>query len=196
MKKLKLQVQVSVDGYMADASGNTDWMLWNWGADWSWDGELQDYFTGLKSSVDTVLLSRRMAEEGFIGHWAAISQNKNNPLHRMAAYINNAHKVVFSHKLSDAHWPNSSLARGNLVSAVTKLKQQPGKDIIAYGGASFAAALIEANLVDEYYLFINPVLLGAGLPLFDSPGRRRPLRLQKSLGFNSGMCVLQYTKGD
>lgn len=67
MRKLTLEVQMSVDGYIAEKNGNTDWMVWNWGDEWNWDDELKKYHTDLTKSVDGILLSRKMAEAGFIG---------------------------------------------------------------------------------------------------------------------------------
>jgi dihydrofolate reductase len=189
MRKLKLQVQISIDGYIADKDGKTDWMIWNWGPEWTWDKALQLYFTELKSTVDCVLLSRKMAVEGFIDHWAHVAQQTENPQHLFAKRISDARKVVFSHTLDQSIWPNTQLAKGNLVEEVTKLKQQDGADIIAYGGASFVSSLIEAGLIDEFYLFVNPVALGDGMPIFSS---RNALTLMHSKDYACGISVLQY----
>ncbi len=90
--------------------------------------------------------------------------------------MNEIPKVVFSKTLQTADWPESRIASGDLVEEITALKREPGNDLIADGGATFARALSRKRLIDEYRLMIQPVALGAGLPLFD--GLRRPLHLE------------------
>lgn len=191
MRKLKLQVQISIDGYIADKEGKTNWMIWNWGLDWTWDKALQEYFIQLKSTVDCVLLSRKMAVEGFINHWAQVAQNEAGPQYAFATKINNAHKVVFTHTLDQSIWPDTTLAKGNLIEEVDRLKQQNGEDIIVYGGASFVSSLIEADLVDEYYLFVNPVALGSGAAIFNT---QSGLNMVSSQAYPCGISVLKYTR--
>ena len=192
MKKLKLQVQLSLDGYMADMQGCSDWMVWNWGPLWTWDEALRQHFIKLTATIDTVLLSRKMAEEGFINHWARVGADTAGPQHAFARSIAQARKVVFTKTLTQAVWENTRLAKGNLVEEVNKLKQEPGKDMIVYGGVSFAAALIEAGLVDEYHLFINPVALGNGLSMFKDPTHKFKLTLVNAQSFDCGVTVLTY----
>lgn len=190
MRKLKLQVQISADGYIADIHGNTDWMIWNWGHHWTWDEELRNYFNDLKSGIDCVLLSRKMAQEGFIDHWKKMADDHDNPQSAFAEKITNARKVVFSRTLTESAWQNTTIAQNDLVTEVNQLKASPGKDIIVYGGATFVSSLIEANLIDEYYLFVNPTALGDGLRIFH---RQTPLTLVSSTSFTSGIVVTKYT---
>lgn len=192
MKKLKLQVQTSVDGYIADAQGRADWMIWNWGPEWTWDDPLQQDFIDLHATIDTVLLSRKMAAEGFIGHWARVASNPRDTQHPFAKAITAAHKVVFTKTLSQSVWENTSLAKGNLADEINKLKKQDGKDMIVYGGASFVSSLIAAGVIDEFHLFVNPVALGSGLSIFKDPGYKRNLTLVASQSYDCGMAVLTY----
>jgi dihydrofolate reductase len=192
MKKLKLQIQTSVDGFIADAKDRTDWMVWNWGPEWTWDNALQKHFVDLHNTVDTVLLSRKMAEEGFIGHWARVAANPDGPQQAFAKAITAAPKVVFTKTLNQSVWENTSLAKGSLVTEVNKLKNQPGKDMIVYGGASFVAALIEAGLIDEFHLFVNPIALGSGLSIFKDPSHKLSLQLVDTQPFDCGVTVLTY----
>lgn len=192
MKKLKLQVQMSVDGYIADARGKTDWMVWNWGPEWTWDEALRKYFIDLTGSIDTVLLSRKMAEEGFIGHWARVAENPADPQYGFARIIAAASKVVFTKTLHQSVWPNTRLAQSGLAEEVNALKNQEGKDIIVYGGATFVSSLIEAGLIDEFHLFVNPVALGSGLSIFKDPGHKLNLLLVNNQSFDCGVTVLTY----
>jgi dihydrofolate reductase len=192
MRKLKLLVQMSLDGYIADAEGKTDWMIWNWTEHWSWDDELKKHFNGLKASLDCVLLSRKMAEEGFIDHWNNISQKIENPQSTFARKITLAHKVVFTKTLAQSRWPNTHLAKGDLAEEVNALKNQQGKDIFVYGGATFVSALIQAKLIDEYHFFVNPVVLGSGLSIFNDQ-HKLPMILVNAKSFQCGVAVLQYS---
>jgi dihydrofolate reductase len=191
MRKLKLVIQTSVDGYIADINGKTDWMIWNWGEDWTWDVALQQDFNDLKSAIGGVLISREMAVEGFIDHWANAAARKDSPQSGFAQQITNAPKIVFTKTLDKSIWPNTVLAKGDLTGEVNKLKNQPGKDLIAYGGASFASSLIKAGLIDEYYLFMNPVALGQGMDIFHGPGRNK-LTLITAKSYSCGMVLLKY----
>lgn len=185
---------MSIDGYIADKDGKTDWMVWSWGPEWTWDEALRKYFTKLKSSVDCVLLSRKMAEEGFIGHWANVAAKPGDPQANFASKINDAQKVIFSTTLDTAPWSNSRLANGDLADEVNALKKQPGKDMIVYGGAAFVSSLIQADLIDEYYLFINPALLGDGLDIFEGLVGKLNLSLVNSHAYDCGVVVLEYAR--
>jgi len=189
MRKLKLQVQISIDGFIASTKDIGNWMVWSWGPEWTWDEELRAYFKDLHASIDTVLLSKNMAEEGFVNHWASLASNPNDPQYPFAKSITDATKVVFTKTLKKSTWPNTTLAKGDLVTEVNKLKNMPGKDIIVYGGASFVAALIKANLIDEFLLFVNPTAIGEGLAIFHE---RRDLKQISSQGYACGVTVMQY----
>jgi dihydrofolate reductase len=196
MRKLKLEVQLSVDGFIADTSGNTDWMIWNWGPNWTWDKELQQYHTELTKSVDTILISRQMAEEGFNAHWKQVIENRDDPRFEFAEHITNSHKIVFSKSLDKSvsipgGWHSTDIANENFVSVIDLLKKRKGKDMIVYGGASFVSSLIKADLIDEFHLLVNPVLLGSGLSIFHLI-ERRPLELIRSKAFDCGVVLLQY----
>ena len=193
MKKLKLQMQLSVDGFVSSANvKSSDWMVWDFGENWAWDDDLREYHTSLTASIDCVLLSRKMAEEGFIDHWADMAVNTNNPQSAFARNITNARKVVVTQKLDRSIWNNTELATGGLVAEVNRLKAQGGKDIIVYGGAGFVSALIKERLIDEYHLIINPAILGSGLPIFNMINNRQDLRLIEARSFSKGMVVLSY----
>lgn len=192
MRKLKLQVQISVDGYIAEINGKTDWMVWNWGDEWNWDDDLKKYFNDLTESVDCILLSRKMAEEGFIAHWAKVAENPNGPQVAFAKKITEAHKVVFTKTLDKSEWNNTDIARGDLEGEINKLKNQNGKDIIVYGGATFVSSLIKAGLIDEFYLFVNPTVLGKGMTIFKEINSDLNLTLVKSTSYDCGIVVLKY----
>ena len=179
MRKLKLQVQMTVDGYIAGPNGEMDWMVFNW------DNELKKYVTEISESFDCIILGRKLAQ-GFIPHWAS------NPEQEGADKFNSTKKIVFTKTLEKSEWDNTILAKGDLVDEITKLKNQDGKDIIVYGGSTFVSALIKKGLVDEFHLFINPTAIGSGLTIFNELDSRQNLTLIKSISFDCGIVVLNY----
>lgn len=185
MRTLKLQVQTTVDGYMAGPNGEMDWMNWNW------DDALKNYVTALTEPVDDIVLGRKLAQ-GFIPHWAAVAADAAHPEFNAGQKFTNTPKVVFTKTLEESEWDNTVLAKGNLVEEITQLKNRPGGDLIAYGGATFVAALLEHRLVDELYLFVNPTAIGNGLPVFKTSGSKQQLSLVKATPFECGIVVLQY----
>ena len=179
MRKLKLQVQMTVDGFVASPNGELDWAIWNW------DDEIKKYVDEITDPVDCILLGRILAE-GFIPYWAA------NPQQEGADKFNSTRKVVFTKTLENSEWANTVLAKGDLHYEITKLKYEHGKDLIAYGGATFVSALINLGVIDEYHLFINPTAIGNGMPIFKALGSKLNLKLKKSRSFDCGIVVNHY----
>ena len=179
MRKLKLQVQMTVDGYVAGSNGEMDWTNRNW------DNELKNYVGEITKPVDCIVLGRKLAH-GFIPYWAS------HPEEEGADKFNNTKKVVFTKTLDQSEWDNTVLAKGDLIDEITKLKKQDGKDIIAYGGATFVSALIKHGLIDEFHLFINPTAMGNGMTIFKELDCKQNLTLVKSTSFDCGIVVLNY----
>jgi dihydrofolate reductase len=194
MRKLLLQMQMSIDGYVADRDGGMDWMVWSYGDDWIWDTKLRAYHTDLMASIDCILLSRKMAEQGFHAHWAALAQRPDHPQSHFAESLTKAHKIVFTKTLARSVWENTLLAKGNLTDEILALKQVSGKNIIAFGGAGFASSLIQTGLVDEFHLIINPVVLGMGLSPFKEISGSLNLHLVEAIPSAHDMVVLKYAK--
>ncbi|CCH02659.1 putative protein yyaP [Fibrella aestuarina BUZ 2] len=179
MRTLNLQVQVTVDGFMAGPNGEMDWMTF------PWTDDIGQYVTALSAPVDTILLGRKLAE-GFIPHWAA------HPDEPGADLFNNAPKVVFTKTLDASPWPNARLANGDLATEINALKSQPGGDLITYGGGTFVASLIRAGLIDNLHLFVNPAAIGNGMPVFGGLDTTQALTLMKAVAFDCGIVVLHY----
>ena len=108
--------------------------------------------------------------------------------------MNEIPKVVFSKSLEEATWPGTSVARGELADEISALRRQPGGDIIAWGGASFAQALSRAGLVDEYVLVIHPVAFGSGLPMFRDLPEPVQLELVEAQTFDTGTVLHVYKR--
>jgi dihydrofolate reductase len=194
MRKLKLEVQLSLDGFASDIKGKTNWMIWDWQPEWNWDKELRTFHTELQTTSDTILLGKKMAVTGFFEHWQQVAEDAKDPQHKFANAINHMKKYVFSKKLSESRWENTEIINGNLNKEVNKLKKQEGKDIIVYGGTSFVSSLIEEELIDEYNLIINPTIIGKGKPIFKKVSANKNLTLTHSKAYACGVVVLRYTK--
>jgi dihydrofolate reductase len=192
MRKLKLEVQMSVDGYIADAKGSMSWMIWPYSTPvWNWDKALQQYHIDLQTSSDCILLSRNMAG-GFHDFWEQVAGDAADPRYAFAKPITDMKKIVFSRKLKKSTWKNTTLVTGDYVKAIRQIKNEEGEDIICYGGATFISSLIQSELIDEYHLIINPTIVGKGLPIFQTITRMQQLTLNKAIGFECGVVVLHY----
>ena len=188
MRKLKLQVQISIDGYIGGPNGEMDWMAMPWTED------INQYVAGISSEMDTIVLGRKLAQ-GFIPYWAGVAADNDNPEQESGKQFTNVPKLVFSDTLDPMSdevqsWPNTNIAQKQIVEAITELKEQSGKDIFAYGGADFVSSLIQNDLVDEYYLFVNPTALGQGLPIF----QRKTLKPVETKIFDCGITLIKLIK--
>ncbi len=182
MRKLKLQMQMTVDGYVAGPDGQLDWMTREK------DPPLRALITELADTSDTILMGRKMTP-GFVSYWEEVATKPDSPEHPFALKMVGLPKVVFSKTVQHLDGKNVRVENGDLVQAVRRLKGQPGKDLLVYGGASFVSSLIEHGLVDELNLFVNPVAIGQGMRIF---GQRTPLRLASSTAYSSGKVVNRY----
>lgn len=182
MRKLILQMQTSIDAYVAGPEGEMDWMQWNW------DTPLQNFVTNLTERIDTILLGRKLAD-GFIPHWKSVSENTEDPENKSGIFFHQTPKIVFSKTMKKHTWEHTEICREELTYAVHRIKNSVGKDIIVYGGAEFVSNLIEQNLIDEYYLFVNPTALGNGLKIFHN---KIKMTLEESTAFECGIVVNRY----
>jgi dihydrofolate reductase len=187
MRKLKLQMQISVDGF--NSTGPNDEQKW---ATWAWDEIKQDVLD-LASSCDTELIGRKLAVD-YIPFWTDTLTQPESMMYEAAKVKAGQKKIVFTKTLDKSVWENTELAKGDLKDEVNKLKNQRGKDIIVYGGSSFVADLVKESLIDEFYLFVNPVALGQGVPIFDKLKEWQHLNLVKSKTFDCGIILIHYER--
>lgn len=186
MRKLKLQIQLSIDGFISGTNGEMDWMVWNW------DEELQKFVTELTEPVDTIILGRKLAQS-FIPHWTDTFY-KSDKKDKFAGKMVETDKVVFTKTLEKSEWKSTELAKDGIKSEIEKLKKANGKDIIAYGGGEFVSSLIKENLIDEFYFFINPSIIGSGMPIFEKVDYKKELNLVSAKSYECGITVLNYKK--
>jgi dihydrofolate reductase len=184
-RKLRLQVQMSVDGCIAGPNGEMDWMVG------LLDDELIKFTSKITEPVDTILLGRKMTDV-FISTWLDVMNKPDDPWNALAKRMIEIPKVVFTKTLNKSRWINTDIATGDLMEEVSKIKSQSGRDIVVYGGASFDSSLIKEKLIDEFYLFINPVAIGNGMTIFKDLNEVQKYSLIESRVFESGIVLLRY----
>ena len=183
MRKLRLQVQISVDGCIAGPNNEMDWLVW--------DDDYIKYVNDITESVDTILLGRKMVD-GFIPYWTEVMNKPDDPMNAIAKKMIEIPKVVFTKTINKSRWINTDIATGDLKDEITKLKSQNGGDIIVYGGVSFDSSLIKEKLIDEFYLFVNPIVIGNGKTIFKDLEETQRFTLIESIGFDCGLVLLHY----
>ncbi len=186
MRKLKLQMQITVDGFVAGPNGELDWMT----VDMDDDKFLQDLNFFIDSS-DTILMGRKMTDE-FVNYWTDAVKNPKSREYAFARKMVDTPKVVFTKTLDESRWPNTVLAKGDIVAEVNQLKNRPGKDLLVYGGAGFVSSLIKNDLIDEYHFFVNPIAISKGMTIFSDLGRYFKLKQTDVTPFECGITVHNY----
>ena len=183
MGKIYYAMNVSLDGFIEDAQGSLDWS--------DPDEELHRHFNELEQSTDILLYGRRLYET-MAAFWPTAEQDLSLPEYILeyARIWNAKPKVVFSKTLTEVGW-NSRLVREDLAGEIERLKAQPWKTL-GVGGAGLAASLMALGLIDEYGVYIHPVLLGGGKPMFPALQEKIDLQLVETHSFGSGVVLLNY----
>lgn len=180
MRKVFLSMQMSIDGYVAKLDGDVDW------AGDNLSPELMGWVRLTMTEMDTMLLGRvSFLEQASFWPTEAADGSDMTPL------LNAAEKVVFSSTLTDVSvWPNSRIVASDMATEVRRLKAQEGAGIFVSGGATLAQTMSSHRLIDEYRIYVHPVVLGSGMPLFKDPV---DLKLVSSHAFANGVVALTYT---
>lgn len=181
MRNILFQMMVSADGFFEGPKGKIDWH--------TVDEEFNEYAIDLLNNVDFLLFGRKTYEL-MVGYWPTAFAIEDDPV--IAEKMNNLPKIVFSKTLDKVNWQNTRLIKENIVDELTKLKQQPGKDMVIFGSSNLALTLIKHGLIDELRIIINPIILGAGHTLFNGISHQLHLELLKTKVFNSGNVMLSY----
>jgi len=179
MRKVIVSNLASVDGFFEGPNKELDWHVA--------DDEFFAYARDMLQKAD-VLLFGAVTYKLMVAYWPTA------PPDEIADKMNNLPKIVFSKTLKKVEWKNSRLVSGSIQEEVSKLKQQPGKDIVVLGSAKLASPLLQAGLVDEYRVIVNPVLLGKGNPLFTGITERIRLKLLAAKVLGSGVVILSYQR--
>jgi len=184
MRKVVVSNLVSLDGYFAGPNGELDWHIVN--------DEFFQYAIDLLDSVDMLLLGR-VTYQGMVTYWTSANAIENDAT--IAARMNDATKVVFSKTLDKVEWGkwnNARLVKDNIGDEISKLKLQPGKNMVIYGCGTIVSALTELGLIDDYQIIVVPVILGRGKPLFKDISKPVNLKLTGTQRFKTGVIKLSY----
>ena len=185
MRNLLLLMHVSLDGFVAGPNGEMDWI--------AYDAELERHSKQIFSTVDTTVFGRA-TYQGMESYWPTIPAHPESSPHELehSRWLDAATKVVFSRSLQAVTWENTRLVHERVPETIAELKRQPGGDMVIIGSASIAHACMQAGLIDHYWINVNPIVLGNGIPLFkDIPSTFR-LRLLATTQFAIGVVGLHY----
>ncbi|MDB5149893.1 MAG: dihydrofolate reductase [Mucilaginibacter sp.] len=187
MRKLIVSLNISLDGYVAADDESLDWHSPYW------TDEIAETTTELLSQADTILLGKN-TYQAMAAYWPFQAMCMNFPRTDIAYadMMNNYQKVVLSSTMTAVWWNNSLLLKGNLKQAIESLKRQHGRDILTYGSISVVKRLADVNLIDEYQLWVHPVILGNGRPLFTGLKNNISLKLISQKVFSSGVVLMVY----
>lgn len=187
MRRLVLFMHCSLDGFVTDRNGDMNWILI--------DESMFEIASQRTKESDTALYGR-VTWQMMENYWPDAAKQPNPTKHDIehSAWYNNVTKVVASRTLKDSNLINTKIIKDNLTQEVGRMKEQQGRDIVMFGSPSTAHALMAENLIDDYWLFINPILLGGGTPLFKDISEVRKLNLVNSEVFPSGVICIHYNK--
>lgn len=182
MRKVIYAMSVSLDGFIETAGGDIGWSYP--------DAELHRHFNEHESTIDTHLYGRRLYE-AMTAFWPTPDENPSAPDVEIdyARTWKQKQRIVFSRTLTQVGW-NSQLFRGDIAEEINRLKAQPGKDM-SLGGANLAATFMQLGLIDEYRLYVFPVILGSGKPMFPDLRDKIELKLVETRAFGSGVVLLR-----
>ncbi len=185
MRKIIFSMSVSVDGFIEDPAGDFSWA--------DPDTELHQHFNDREHTIDTYLYGRRMYEL-MTAFWPTADQDPSQPA-VVIEYARNwktKKKFVFSQTLTEAGW-DFQILKGDITETVGRMKAQPGRDM-SVGGPNLASAFMRLGLIDEIGLYIHPVIVGGGKPMFPKLRDRFNLKLVETRTFGKGVVYLQYVK--
>jgi dihydrofolate reductase len=185
MRKIILTMHVTLDGFVAGPNGEMDWI--------QIDDAIFDYAGKMTDEADTALYGR-VTWQMMDSYWPTAGDQPTASKHDIehSRWYNGVAKVIISKTMQGSHLSNTKVISDHIEEEIKKLKAQAGKNIQIFGSPSASHALMQYNLIDEYWLFVNPVLLGQGIPLFGNITDKISLKLVESKAFESGVMVLHY----
>lgn len=185
MKKIISFMHISLDGFVAGLNGEMDWI--------KVDEEIFDYVGKRISQGDTALYGKNTYQM-MQSYWPTAGDKPTATKHDIehSKWYKKVQKIVLSKSLKDLDLSNTIIINDNLSDKINEIKQQEGEDILIFGSPTATHSLMKENLIDGYWLFVNPIILGKGIPLFSDIKDKIKLKLLNTKTFNSGVTELNY----
>ncbi|MBX3084964.1 MAG: dihydrofolate reductase [Anaerolineae bacterium] len=186
MRQVIVQIDMTLDGFIADANEDLNWV--------KADEAMNQDASALLDTADTILLGRR-AYQLFAEYWPFADTSGTSTASKIAHQINHADKLVFSRTLETVawgNWNNARLIKENIAEEIAKIQAQSGKNLVLYAGAEIISTFVQLGLVNEYRLRIHPVVLGSGKPLFQDIKHSIALELVGEKHYDHGVVLLRY----
>ena len=178
-------MHTSLDGFVGGPNGEMNWININ--------DEIFDFVATMTDKADTALYGR-VTYEMMQGYWPTAGEQPNASKHdkEHSAWYNKVSKIVLSKTLSKKALDNTTVIGDQLADNINKIKKQDGKNILIFGSPTASHSLLSQGLIDEFWLFVNPVLLGQGIPLFKDVTEKTKLKLIETKIFSCGVIALHY----
>lgn len=185
MRKLKLVIHTSLDGFVAGEHGEFDELVQS--------PENLDFICSLTDEADA-LLAGRISFQMLDSYWPTAHSHPaaTNSEIKYSKWYNRAEKIVLSRSLPESTADNVTILARDTGDSLTNIKSKEGKDILMFGSPSVHKTLSELNLIDEYWIILYPVLLGKGIPLFSNTQQAKKLKLLSSVQFTKGEMAIRY----
>jgi dihydrofolate reductase len=187
MRNLIFFMHTSLDGFVAGLNGEMNWI--------NLDEALFDFIATMTAQADTALYGR-VTYEMMQSYWPKAGEQPNATKHDIehSNWYNNVSKVVLSKTIHETGLHNTRVIGDHLSDNINKIKQQDGKNILIFGSPGASQTLLNEGLIDEFWLFVNPIILGKGMPLFKDLTKITKLNLVESKTFARGVIALHYRK--
>jgi len=185
MRKIIVSMHVTLDGFVAGVNGEMDFFLL--------DDEMFDFVGEFTDQADAALYGR-VTWQMMDGYWPTAGDGPNASKHdrQHSKWYNEVEKYVLSNTINETR-EKTTFIHGDILKAISALKQKPGKNILIFGSPSACHELMKCNLIDEYWLFINPILLGKGIPLFANIENNIKLQPLLTKVFPCGVTAIHYS---
>jgi dihydrofolate reductase len=187
MRKLIFLMHTSLDGFVAGLNGEMDWI--------KVDDAIFDFVGSMTDQADAALYGR-VTYQMMENYWPTAGEKPNASKHDIehSIWYNKVSKIVLSRTIKETGKNNTKVISANISENINKLKQQDGKNILIFGSPSASISILNKGLVDEFWIFVNPVLLGQGIPLFKDISEIVKLSLIETKTFDIGVIALHYSK--
>lgn len=186
MRKIISFMHISLDGFVAGPNGEMDWIQVN--------QEIFDHVGKRIGEGDTSLYGRKTYEL-MESYWPTAASQPGATKHDIehSKWYSQVHKLVLSRTIESEGLTNTTILSDHLTERINEIKQQDGPEILLFGSPTATHALMQLNLIDGFWLFLNPIVLGQGIPLFENIKDKINLKLLNSHAFHCGVIELNYT---